>query len=413
MSRLEELPLKILILISGYLPKEKDISSFVQTNRHLCRLLHLYLCQHNVRHNGGSALLWAARNGESQLTRRLLDAGADISSFDSDAERCHDFRLVSVSEGVIGGTSRPGNINDILKRIKNPLLLAAQGSHITTLDLILSERRARQICSPAQLRTVLHWAIRSHDRELVERVISRNAPLDPAGNQNQALSALGVAVESHYDAIIPQLLELGARRGRSEYPGPLDQAIMTEQPQVVELLLKYSEWLTSDLGLVYIAWTNNMTVLQLLIDNGLDLNPWGVSAFFAAILYGNHELAEFMLDKGLNANFAHEIIQRGNDTYWSSPIGLAIRFRHFDILKLLIARGLSPEQRDIEFAVKNGYEDDVALLSKFSEHQLDEKDLLADHVSHEVRWRRRRDAEDKSVPLYFPFIFDPSAQPNV
>jgi hypothetical protein len=220
----------------------------------------------------------------------------------------------------------------------------------------------------------------------VERVISQKAPLDPAGNQNQALSALAFAVEAHYDAIVPRLPKLGARRGCFEYPVPLDQAMVTVQPQVVELLIEYGECLTSDLDLVYIASTNNMIVLQLLLDKGLDLNSWVVSAIFADILHGNRELVESMLDKGLDANFAHEIIQRANDTYWSSPNGIAICFQH----------------------VKNGYEGDVALLSKFSVHQLDEKDLLAGHVSHEVRWRRRRDAEKNSVPLYLPFVFDPT-----
>lgn len=80
------------------------------------------------------------------------------------------------------------------------------------------------------------------------------------------------------------------------------------------------------------------------------MNLWGVSAFFAAIIWASRELAEFMLDKGLNANFAHEIMRRDQDTYCSSLIGLAIRFRHLDILKLLVERGLSPEQRDIEFS---------------------------------------------------------------
>lgn len=167
---------------------------------------------------------------------------------------------------------------------------------------MLAERRPGRRCSPAQLRTVLNWVIRSHNDQIVESVLAENAPLDPAGSHRRALSALGAAVESRFDAIIPRLLEAGARQGPWEFPGILDIAILSDQPEVVELLLEHSLWLTCDAGLIQITMTNDKPLL-LLLDYGLDLNQWGVSAFFTAI---------------------------------------------------------------IEFAVGNGYEEDVALLEKFA-----------------------------------------------
>ncbi|RLL92899.1 hypothetical protein CFD26_100238 [Aspergillus turcosus] len=80
-------------------------------------------------------------------------------------------------------------------------------------------------------------------------MIENKAPLDPAGDDWRALSALGVAVASHYDSIIPRLLEEGAQTGPKESPCPVEKAVRTDQPQVVELLLKNGIRLKDDEGL--------------------------------------------------------------------------------------------------------------------------------------------------------------------
>ncbi|KAA8648029.1 uncharacterized protein ATNIH1004_003912 [Aspergillus tanneri] len=246
--------------------------------------------------------------------------------------------------------------------------MAAQGGHITTLRALLSKKQPDQACSPAQLRTVLHWAIRTHNSELLELMIKHEAPLDPAGDSQEALSALGVAVSSRYNFIIPRLLKIGARSGYGEYPCPIEQAICTDQPQLVELFLKHGMRLNGDNGLCYIAQQGDKYLLQLLLDYGLDLDLYGNAALFTAIMEGQYEMTEFLINNGSNPHLLCELWRRdklcfiGAPTY--SSIEFAIHFQHLDILKLLLEKGVLPRQKEFDLAVKE-YKEAVALLSKF------------------------------------------------
>lgn len=94
MTRLDQLPLELLCLILRGLPSERDINAFVQTNQSLYRLLHFFLCQHNIQFHQSSALLWAAKNGYTDLAERLLNAGANIAAFESPA----DIHIPSIPE---------------------------------------------------------------------------------------------------------------------------------------------------------------------------------------------------------------------------------------------------------------------------------------------------------------------------
>lgn len=108
---------------------------------------------------------------------------------------------------------------------------------------------------------VLHWAIRARDSELVELMIHQKAPLNPAGEEGEALSALGVAVVSRDETIIPRLLNAGARPGQNEEPCPIARAIETDQPRVVKLPLEHGIRLNSDTGLCVIARRNDKILL--------------------------------------------------------------------------------------------------------------------------------------------------------
>src|SRR4051812_9067142 len=111
MAQLLELPNELLLLIARYLPYQKDINSLVQTNRQLYVLLNVFLCKFNIQHHQSSALTWAASNGNDHLAKRMLEAGASIASFDTS------------------------------ETAENPLLCAVIAGHISTLKVMLSEKR--------------------------------------------------------------------------------------------------------------------------------------------------------------------------------------------------------------------------------------------------------------------------------
>jgi ankyrin repeat protein len=203
-------------------------------------------------------------------------------------------------------------------------------------------------------------------------MIENNAPLDSAGDHHKSLSALGVAVASGNNSVIPRLLGLGARSGL-ESPCPVEQAIYTNQPQLVELLLKHGIRPISDNGLCHIVRRNDKSLLQLLLRYGLKLEFYGIAPLFIAIMEGQYEMVEMLIDNGAKPYLLHMLQTRDEDGFDDicqlSPIEFAIHFRRLDILKLLLEKGL-PAQVDLDLAANKKYEEAVILLSKFSGQSL-------------------------------------------
>jgi hypothetical protein len=69
----------------------------------------------------------------------MLDAGASISSFESDAERFHDFDTRELIMECVPNAFRDRTVSNILRLFTNPLLSSAKFDHPATLDALLAE----------------------------------------------------------------------------------------------------------------------------------------------------------------------------------------------------------------------------------------------------------------------------------
>ncbi|KAJ5291342.1 Ankyrin repeat protein [Penicillium angulare] len=167
------------------------------------------------------------------------------------------------------------------------------------------------------------------------------------------------------------------------HPGSIFRLI-----HVVEELLKAVIWLKSDTGLLHIAFNNDTGFLQVLLGY-------------------RYESVIFMLDKGLSIDVSHAILNSfDSDPYCSSAIELAIRIRNLDSSKLLVARGFSPEQKDLDFARQNGYTEESAILSIFDTVELSDIMPIDHMIDHVALWAPQ-DARVKVVPLSLPLILSP------
>jgi ankyrin repeat protein len=124
-----------------------------------------------------------------------------------------------------------------------------------------------------------------------------------------------------------------------------------------------------------------------MIDCGLDLSIDGHTALFTAIMDGQYEMVEFLIEKGANPHLVCELLTSGEGNslkalYYSS-IEFAIHFRHLPILKLLLAKGVLPDQDGLPLAVEKEFEEAVALLSEFSDQHLPLKELLEDFLDRQ------------------------------
>ncbi|KGO40820.1 hypothetical protein PEXP_086320 [Penicillium expansum] len=247
MSQLTSLPTELLLSIAESLPSQKDLSALVQTTKRTHTALQLYLYKANIQNHNQSALLWAAKHGHTTLTQKMLDAGARISTLNSSHNPTNPI------EG-------------------NAIALAASGPHVETLACLLSEKRPGQACDPTQLRDALReGAIPAHSLEAAKLLLQYKAPLEPANTLQSYLSALGAAVAASWADMIPFLLEAGACPGKYEIPTPLECAIRTNQPEVVEMLLGAGMRLSDDAAFTigFAVRFGRLGVLKLLLETGV------------------------------------------------------------------------------------------------------------------------------------------------
>ncbi|KAJ5817426.1 hypothetical protein N7447_009659 [Penicillium robsamsonii] len=231
-----QLPNELQFIIARCLLGQKEIGCLMRTNKRLYHLLRPFLLHFNVEYDQSSALIWAAKNGATSLIKELLDIGSSIASFEPE--------LTDPSY-------------DALSVNNNPLLHAAQNGHIDTLQSMLSETRTDKACVPSQLRTVLHWAIRSSNSEMVELMITQNAPFDPSGRPMDESNALSIAITSSSTSIIKRLLQAGAQTTDEASPNLFDEVSTRERRDVLGLLLEYDQMSDYDqfiCWLTYNAW---------------------------------------------------------------------------------------------------------------------------------------------------------------
>lgn len=367
MSQLVSLPTELLLTVAESLPNQKDLSDFVQTTKRTYTVLQPYLYKNNIQNHGTSALLWAAKHGHTTLTKRMLDAGASISALNTNHTN-------PASRTRIAG---------------NALSLAARGPHIETLTCLLSETRPGRACDPGQLREALHdGAIPAHSTEAVKLLLQYKASLEPADSVPPYSSALGAAVAACWPDIIPFLLEAGARPGDNEIPTPLESAIRTNQPEVVEMLLGAGMRLADDGGLCIVAEQNNQTLLKMFVEAGLEVVMCWQGALFAAVMHGQTEMVAGLIEKGVNPHLTHDVFMLSFECPRYSTIGFAVRFGHLGVLKLLLQKGVRAERSDLDLAMDERFEEAVALLEECDFEDVPRKENVRDFFEKKVRERR-------------------------
>ncbi|KAJ5135358.1 ankyrin repeat protein [Penicillium bovifimosum] len=369
MAQLLELPNELLLLIARYLPYQKDINSFVQTNRQLYVLLNVFLCKFNIQHHQSSALTWAASNGNDHLAKRMLEAGVSIASFDT-------------------------------SETANPLLRAVIAGHISTLKVMLSEKRPDRVSSPFQKRRVLLFAIRSSDREVIDLMIENDAPLNPFPDDRRGDSTLGIAALGLCDpTIFARLLQAGARTHRGEQPDTFSMVMTPGHPgrsQIVELLLEQNCQPSSEEALRRIVRQNDKTIFQLFVDHGFEIDIYGHAALFQAILEREDEMVELLLESGANPHLQCQYPDDDCVFHYRSSIWCAIRFRNWKMLDLLLSKGVHPDPADLAFAIERDEKKAIALLSQFSYESVPVKITLPDFIKH------MEDERVKTDPNFVP-----------
>ncbi|KNC49630.1 ankyrin [Thecamonas trahens ATCC 50062] len=261
----------------------------------------------------------AAKSGSLDIVAQLLQAGASLD--------------VETSTG------------------HSPLFLAVDAGHTDVVALILEEganpqARVNQKNGPAML-TALHAASGNGDLEIVQMLLAAGAEADPVSARAHFTPLHNAARRGHADVVI-ELLDAGANVGAltKGETTVLFSAVKFAQRKVAKILIDANAHINARNGerrvtALYIA------ACQGYVDLCADLITAGAlvnavcsdtysTPFNAAVRNGHTEVAKLLLQHDVDISIP-------NINGYSS-LYIAAEFDRCDILKELLARGMSPNQ---------------------------------------------------------------------
>ncbi len=204
---------------------------------------------------------------------------------------------------------------------------------------------------------VLIHAITKEDIDGIKAALSKEPELDPVCSLHMICKPLAWAAETNNLEIVELLIEAGADpNGQNAFKNtPLQYTVMSPEN---------SKGLTA----------KSIEVMSYLIEHGADVNKpnaWGRTPFIVFCAVGNMELIKYSLAHGADVNAAYS-------AYWTKSAGritslmFAAEFGQAEVVELLLSKGADPELRNsdgktaLDLAIKNRHEAIIKLLQAHS-----------------------------------------------
>jgi ankyrin repeat protein len=324
----------------------------------------------NVRDgNGESALHAAAARDRKVILKLLLDNGADI---DAQNKRGDGPLLVALKEGGHEETvrlllDRGANVNAQNKRGYSPLLVASGNGSEEELRLLL-DRGANVNAQNKLGESPLLMALEKGHEERIRLLLNRGADVNAQSKSGR--SPLSAASGNGDEETVQLLLDRGADVNAQNTLGdsPLLVASKRGYKGTVRLLLDRGAYINAqseggESPLSVAAGNGHEETVQLLLNRGADINAQsegGESPLSVAAGNGHEETVQLLLNRGADINAQSE----GGE----SPLSAASGNGYKKIVGLLLNRGADinaqseGSESPLSAASGNGYKKIVGLL---------------------------------------------------
>ena len=168
------LPAELLLLVAEFLDAESSINSLNRTSKTLYTCLNKYLYQHNAKTSESSALVWAAREGNTETASLSISMGGDVNS--KDIAGCTPLSI-ALSEGhmavvrVLLDTGQV-DVNSQNNSGRTPLSFAILGGYTAVVEVLLGAEHVDINSVDINDRTPLCNAVSRDDHQMVKRLLA-------------------------------------------------------------------------------------------------------------------------------------------------------------------------------------------------------------------------------------------------
>ena len=298
--------------------------------------------------DGATALQWASYGDDLDAAELLLRAGAKVNAANDLGATplwaaCQNGSQAMVQRLLAAGV----NPNIALLAGETPLMVAARSGFPAVVELLLS-KDAKVGARGARGQTALMWAVSQKHPEVVQVLLSHGADVHAKSDVWTDVEAVPPHGYLEYNRAIPHggdtALMFAARAGDFESAKLLVSAGANVNVK--------DAWGVS--AMVLAAHSGFLDIVGLLLDKGADANSGeaGFTALHEAILRRDEKMVAALLEHGANPNTplktwtptrrASKDHNFGPELVGATPFWLAARFTEPGVMRLLLKHGADP-----------------------------------------------------------------------
>ena len=301
--------------------------------------------------DGATALHWAVYQENADVLQSLIEAGADVNIVNRLGTSALFIAAKSGNADLIKRLLEAGaNPNLALQLGETPLMSAARAGTAEGVRLLVAAGADVNASESSRQQTALMWATAQGHIDVVRALIEAGADLDARSKIRPMLM--------YTDATNGGAFDQGVTEQLGGY-SPLLFAARQGEVEIAKLLLNAGANIEGVAGnntspLVVAAHSGHTALAKLLLEQGANPNTIGAgyTALHAAILRGDLETVEALLEKGAEPNvrlLKPHPVQRASEDWalktpmvGATPYWIAASFREAEIMRVLADAGADP-----------------------------------------------------------------------